>query len=75
MTDMTREEEIEQAQIAYIGYDWEVDEGCGTSLRRRAFESGARWADEHISDATIMRVLNAIGYEEESWIEFVRKRL
>lgn len=24
------------------------------------------------SDKTIMRVLNAIGYEEESWIQFVK---
>lgn len=27
------------------------------------------------SDAVIMRILNAIGYEEESWIPFVRERL
>lgn len=27
------------------------------------------------SDAVIMRILNAIGYEEESWIPIVRKNL
>lgn len=28
---------------------------------------------DEISDETIMKVLNAIGYEEESWIPFVRE--
>ncbi|MCQ2299732.1 MAG: hypothetical protein MJZ81_06380 [Bacteroidales bacterium] len=27
------------------------------------------------SDAVIMRILNAIGYEEESWIPIVKKNL
>lgn len=39
------------------------------------FEAGVKWADSHPSDETIMRVLNAVGYEEESWIEFVKKGL
>lgn len=29
---------------------------------------------DEISDETIMKVLNAIGYEEKSWIQFVRKQ-
>lgn len=29
--------------------------------------------DECPSDETIMRVLNCIGYEEQSWIDIVRK--
>lgn len=61
---MSREEEIKQAQIDYIGYDREVDEGVDTSMRRKAFEEGARWADANISDENIMRVLNAIGYKK-----------
>lgn len=72
---MTREEQIKQAQIAFIGYDRDIDEGVDTSMRRKAFEAGARWADKNISDETIMRVLNAIGYEEESWIGFVKSNL
>ena len=72
---MTREEQIKQAQIAFIGYDRDIDEGVDTSMRRRAFEAGARWADRNISDETIMRVLNAIGYEEESWIGFVKHNI
>lgn len=31
--------------------------------------------DANPSDAVIMRILNAIGYEEESWIPIVRKNL
>ena len=30
---------------------------------------------DEISDETIMKVLNAIGYEEKSWIPFVREHL
>lgn len=44
---MTREEEIRQAQIVYIGYDRDIDEGVDTLMRRTAFEDGAKWADEH----------------------------
>lgn len=40
-----------------------------------AFEAGARYADSHPSDETIMRILNCIGYEEESWIGYVRTEL
>lgn len=29
---------------------------------------------DEISDETIMKVLNAIGYEEKSWITFVREQ-
>ena len=30
---------------------------------------------DEISDETIMKVLNAIGYEEKSWITFVREQI
>lgn len=35
----------------------------------------ARIDTESLSDEQIMRVLNAIGYEERSWIEYVRKHI
>lgn len=35
----------------------------------------ARIDTESLSDEQIMRVLNAIGYEERSWIEHVRKHM
>lgn len=35
----------------------------------------AEWQDKHPSDETIMLILNCIGYEEKSWVEFVRKEL
>jgi hypothetical protein len=35
----------------------------------------ARIDTDSLSDEQIMRVLNAIGYEERSWIEFVRKNM
>lgn len=35
----------------------------------------ARIDTESLSDEQIMRVLNAIGYEERSWIEHVRKNM
>lgn len=47
--------------------------------RRIGYIDGAteqRAIDEaNPSDAVIMRILNAIGYEEESWIPIVRKNL
>lgn len=36
---------------------------------------GATEMEQNPSDALIMRILNCIGYEDESWIEFVRKEL
>ncbi|MBQ0054296.1 MAG: hypothetical protein KBS89_07570 [Bacteroidales bacterium] len=35
----------------------------------------AEWESQNPSDETIMLILNCIGYEEKSWIEFVRKEL
>lgn len=35
----------------------------------------ARIDTDSLSDEQIMRVLNAIGYEERSWIESVRKNM
>lgn len=35
----------------------------------------ARIDTDSLSDEQIMRVLNAIGYEERSWINFVRKNM
>jgi hypothetical protein len=35
----------------------------------------ARIDTDSLSDEQIMRVLNAIGYEERSWIEVVRKNM
>lgn len=35
----------------------------------------ARIDTESLSDEQIMRVLNAIGYEERSWIEHIRKHM
>ena len=42
-----------------------------------AFEkkSNENVGNPEISDETIMKVLNAIGYEEKSWIPFVREHL
>ena len=34
---------IEKAINDYIGYEPEIDEGLGTSMRRDAFEEGAKW--------------------------------
>lgn len=49
------------------------------SLAKACYIDGATEQKEideaNPSDAVIMRVLNAIGYEEESWIPFVRKNL
>lgn len=62
--------------------DEEIKRAAEETLRKEGyfpavheFMNGARWADENPSDATIMRILNCIGYEEESWIGFVRKEL
>lgn len=63
---MTREREIHEAYKEHL-----LNEGNPSN----GFEYGARWSDTHPSDETIMLILNCIGYEEKSWIEFVRKEL
>lgn len=42
-------------------------------MTKKESEENQMKSDE-ISDETIMKVLNAIGYEEKSWITFVRKQ-
>ena len=64
---MTRAEELRQYLIERnVGLD---------SLEANSIGEGIEWADAHPSDETIMLILNCIGYEEKSWIEFVRKEL
>lgn len=48
---------------------------CIRQQHAPTIETAIRWSDQHPSDETIMRILNCIGYEEKSWIEFVRKEL
>lgn len=72
---MTREQEISEAANKYQKALEERNPLAEAWAFHLAFEAGARWADQNISDEVIMRVLNAVGYEEEIWIEFVRKRL
>lgn len=43
--------------------------------KRRMYIDIAVEMEQDPSDALIMRILNCIGYEDESWIEFVRKEL
>lgn len=63
---------------------WQIYEEIGLSkhsvdrvaeiIEEKVFEQ--KVIDEaNPSDAVIMRILNAIGYEEESWIPIVRKNL
>lgn len=42
---------------------------------QEALEKQKEIDEANPSDAVIMRILNAIGYEEESWIPIVRKNL
>lgn len=76
---MTREEEITQAHDAMTreakSKIYYPDDPHIELERKLSFTLGAQWADAHPSDETIMRILNCIGYEEESWVEFVRKEL
>lgn len=70
---MTRDEEIQDElsrQIPIHG-----GRTYGESLNCCWFEAGVKWADSHLSDETIMRILNCIGYEEVSWIGYVRTEL
>lgn len=50
------------------GTDWE--DGVASMLEKKSDENVG---NPEISDETIMKVLNAIGYEEKSWIPFVRE--
>lgn len=52
------------------GTDWE--DGVASMLEKKSDENVG---SPEISDETIMKVLNAIGYEEESWIPVVREHL
>lgn len=42
-------------------------------MTKKEYKENQMKSDE-ISDETIMKVLNAIGYEEKSWITFVREQ-
>lgn len=44
---MTREEQIKQAVIDYIGYPKEADEDMTVICKRIAFADGAKWADNN----------------------------
>lgn len=65
----------ERAKAASEGYD---DDGytAGLYMGYVVGATAQKAIDEaNPSDAVIMRILNAIGYEEESWIPIVRKNL
>ena len=44
---MTRKQ-IEKAANDYIGFPQEIDEGVGTTMRRKAFRDGAEWRIESV---------------------------
>ena len=44
---MTKEQ-IEKAANDYIGFPQEIDEGVGTTMRRKAFRDGADWRIESV---------------------------
>ena len=44
---MTKEQ-IEKAANDYIGFPQEIDEGVGTTMRRKAFRDGAEWRIESV---------------------------
>lgn len=72
---MTREREKVKAKFA-CRVQLELDQPVSdVEAANRLFDAGVKFADQHPSDETIMLVLNCIGYEEKSWVEFVRKEL
>ena len=44
---MTKEQ-IEKAANEYVGFPPEMDEGVGTTMRRKAFRDGAEWRIESV---------------------------
>lgn len=70
-----RKEELTQAACSQCGELVGMHGEITMSHVLRAFKMGAKWADEHPDDALIMRIMNAIGYEEESWVDFVKNNL
>lgn len=72
---ITRKEELAQAACSQCGELVGMYGEITMSDVLRAFKMGAKWADEHPDDALIMRILNTIGYEEESWVDFVKNGL
>ena len=50
-------------------------EGCDSFLLVKGATEQKAIDEANPSDAVIMRILNAIGYEEESWIPIVMKNL
>ena len=70
---MTRAEEIYNAEFASNPYFMSTDGSQVVGAHQLGFKHGVEYADKHPSDETIMLILNCIGYEERSWVEFVRK--
>lgn len=64
---MTTEERAKAFMLDFVRTHNDVDQpSIGSVLE---------WADAHPSDEVIMKIMNAIGYEEKTWIEVVRKNL
>lgn len=72
---MARDEEIYSAEFASNPYFMSTDGPQVVGAHQLGFKHGVEWANQHPSDETIMLILNCMGYEEESWIEDVRKGL
>ena len=68
--ERAREYSLKDFDGYYSGWEKDVEEGyiAGATDQKAIDEANP-------SDAVIMRILNAIGYEEESWIPIVRKNL
>ena len=71
---MNNQEKAREIELNVYAFE-EKPKGEFQAPAYRAALKMAEWKDKNPSDETIMRILNCIGYEEESWIEFVRKRL
>lgn len=78
---MTNQEKAEYEARAYrrrLEYDTTL---CNDDLNAASVEvynrclEMAEWKDQNPSDKTIMLILNCIGYEEESWLDFVKNEL
>lgn len=59
----------------YHPCEWQQGYGIWQNGFMEGQKSEAAEMEQNPSDALIMRILNCIGYEDESWIEFVRKEL
>lgn len=73
--------ELLQKGLDHYGITFMLRE-FGAAEIRQIYEKGitpkelyANLKNNTLSDETIMLILNCIGYEEKSWVEFVRKEL